>query len=130
MDLLDQTVDDGSSCLTSYEQYKNSYLDTANHCASEGISFLPMVVEAHSGAWGPTAAKVWLKLSKAISLVSGESTAVETLRARQNLALTLHRETARSILRRSPTTLQRDDRDRAKALLISLSTHWGEDNVP
>ena len=130
MDLLDQTVADGSSCLTSYEQYKNSYLDTANHCASEGISFLPMVVEAHSGAWGPTAAKVWLKLSKAISLVSGESTAVETLRARQNLALTLHRETARSILRRSPNTLQSHDRDRAKALLISLSTHWGEDNVP
>ena len=123
MDLLDQTVADGSSCLTSYEQYKNSYLDTANHCASEGISFLPMVVEAHSGAWGPTAAKVWLKLSKAISLVSGESTSVETLRARQNLALTLHRETARSILRRSPTTLQRHDRDGAKALLIFLSTH-------
>ena len=61
-----------------------------------------MVVEAHSGAWGKEATKVWLKLGKAISLVSGESTAVEALRALQNLGLTLHRETARAILSRSP----------------------------
>ena len=87
-----------------------------------------MVVEAHSGAWGPTATKVWIKLSKAISLVSGESTAVETLRARQNLALTLHRETARSILRRCPTIVHRHERDKAKALLTSISRHWEEDN--
>ena len=60
-----------------------------------------MVVEAHSGAWGPAASKVWLKLGKAVALMSGESTAVEALRAQQNLGLTLHRETARAILRRS-----------------------------
>ena len=35
-----------------------------------------MLVEAHSGAWGLAAAKVWLKMDKAILLVSGESTAV------------------------------------------------------
>ena len=127
MDLLDQTAVDGSSCLTSYEQVKNSYLDTANHCASEGISFIPMVVEAHSGAWGPTATKVWLKLSKAVSLVSGEPTAVEALRARQNLGLTLHRETARAILRRSPNLSHTQERDTAQALTIPLCTHWGEE---
>ena len=111
MDLLDQTAVDGSSCLTSYENFKNTYLDTANHCASEGISFLPMVVEAHSGAWGPTATKVWLRLSKAVSLVSGEPTAVEALRARQNLGLTLHRETARAIIRRLPNLSHTQERD-------------------
>ena len=127
MDLLDQTAVDGSSCLTSYENFKNTYLDTANHCASEGISFLPMVVEAHSGAWGPTATKVWLRLSKAVSLVSGESTAVEALRARQNLGLTLHRETARAILRRSPNLCHTQERDTSKALIVPSSAHWGED---
>ena len=55
---------------------------------------IPMVVEAHSGDWGPAATKIWLKLGKDILLVSGESTAVEVLRARQNLGLALHRETA------------------------------------
>ena len=83
---------------------------------------LPMVVEAHSGAWGPAAAKVWLKLGKAIALVSGESTSVEALRARQNLGLTLHRETARAILRRSPVCVESEGIDAAQALLYSENT--------
>ena len=122
-DLLEQTATDGLSCLRSYEHSKNSYLDTAEHCASEGITFVPMVVEAHSGAWGPAAAKVWLKLGRAISLVSGESTAIESLRARQNLGLALHRETARAILRRSPVHCRTESRDAAQALLCSENTH-------
>ena len=118
-DLLERTAADGSSCLVSYEQVKNSFLDTAAHCASEGMAFIPMVVEAHSGAWGPEAAKVWLRLGKAVSLVSGESTAVESLRALQNLGLTLHRETARAILRRSPIHAGTENGDAARALLPS-----------
>ena len=116
-DLLERTAADGSSCLTSYEEFKNTFLDTAAHCASEGIAFVPMVVEAHSGAWGPAATKVWLRLGKAISLLSGESTAVEALRALQNLGLTLHRETARAILRRSPVCGGTVSGDKARALL-------------
>ena len=125
-DLLEQTAADGLSCLTSYEHAKNSFLDTAAHCASEGIAFVPMVVEAHSGAWGPAAAKVWLKLGKATSLVSGESTAVEALRARQNLGLTLHRETARAILRRSPVYDVTKEGDVTRALLGLEGEHRGE----
>ena len=116
-DLLEQTATDGSSCLKSYESIKKSFLDTATHCASEGISFIPMVVEAHSGAWGPSATKVWMKLGKAISLISGESIDVEALRARQNLGLTLHRETARAILCRSPVLVESEGGEAAQALL-------------
>ena len=76
-----------------------------------------MVVEAHSGAWGPAATKVWMKLGKAISLLSGESAALEALGARQNLGLTLHRETARAILRRSPVLIESDGGEAAQALL-------------
>ena len=115
--LLERTAADGSSSLLSYEQFKRSYLDTASHCASEGLAFVPMVVEAHSGAWGPAASKVWLRLGRAVSLVSGESTAVECLRALQNLGLTLHRETARAILRRSPDRDRTGVADAARALL-------------
>ena len=116
-DLLEQTAANGLSCLTAYEQFKNSYLDTASHCASEGIAFVPMVVEAHSGAWGPAAAKVWLRLGKAVSMVSGESTAVEALRALQNVRLILHQETARAILRRSPVRAETGGGEAARALL-------------
>ena len=121
-DLLEQTAADGLSCLRAYEHTKNTFLDTASHCASEGIAFLPMVVEAHSGAWGPAAAKVWLRLGKAVSLVSGESTAVEALRALQNLGLTLHRETARAILRRTPDREGNGSGDAARALLCNAAT--------
>ena len=80
-----------------------------------------MVLEAHSGAWGPAATKVWLRLGKAISLVSGESAAVEALRARQNLGLTLHRETARAIIRRSPVCFASESRNKAQSLLYEVN---------
>ena len=84
---------------------------------------MPMIAEAHSGAWGPAATKIWFKLCKAISLVSGESAATEALRARQNLGLTIHRETARAILRRSPVSFDSNCRDAANALLCSENTY-------
>ena len=118
-DLLEQTADVGLSCLTSYEHHKKTFLDTAKHCANEGIVFLPLVMEAHSGAWGPTATKVLLRLGKSISMVSGESTALEALRARQNLGLVLQRETACAVLRRSPVLAMTDDQDSAYNLLSS-----------
>ena len=126
--MLEQTAVDGSSCLISYENFKNSFLETATHCASEGIQFIPMVVEAHSGAWGPNATKVWLRLGKAISLMSGESVALEALRARQNLGLILHRETARAILRRSLAVADSRARILAQDLLYSVNAH-SEENL-
>ena len=118
-DLLEQTAAVGLSCLTSYEEYKKTFLDTAEPCASEGIAFLPLVMEAHSGAWGPTATKILLRLGKNIAMVSGESTSLEALRARQNLGLVLQRETARAVLRRSPVLAMTDDQDSAYNLLSS-----------
>ena len=115
---LEQTVADGLSSLTSYEAIKDSYKDTAAHCAREDITFVPMVAEAHSGAWGPRANKVWLRLGKALSILSEESAASEVLRVRQNLGFALHKATARAILRRSPAYTITADREAANALLF------------
>ena len=76
-----------------------------------------MVTEAHSGAWGPRAAKIWVRLGRALSVLSGESAASEVLRVRQNLGLALHKATARAILCRSPALTVTVDRGVAKALL-------------
>ena len=118
-DLLEQTAAVGLSCLTLYEDHKKTFLDTEKQCANEGIAFLPFVLEAHSGSWGPTATKVLLRLGKSISMISGESTALEALRARQNLGLVLQRETARAVLRRSPVLAMTDDQDSAYNMLSS-----------
>ena len=100
--MLAASASQGDSCLTSYEDYNCRFLDTKAHCASEGITFIPMVVEGHSGGWGPAARRVWSQLAKGIALVSGEQVATEAVRALQNLGLTLHKESARAILRRAP----------------------------
>ena len=46
-------------CTVAYEEVKRQYLDTASQCAQQGLQFVPMVVEAHGGGWGPSAAAVW-----------------------------------------------------------------------
>merc|ERR1712215_205236 len=99
-EMLDQSAIEGSSCLTAYEHYKNNYLNTAELCARNAITFVPMVIEAHSGGGGPTATKVWSRMGRAIALISGEYSAVEALRIGQNLGLDHHRENARAMLRR------------------------------
>eukprot|EP00660_Eupelagonema_oceanica_P019540 gene19540-biopygen43962 len=57
------TADDGSSAAKAYEARKCAYLDTAAHCKEEGICFIPMIIEASGGAWGPAARTVWSELA-------------------------------------------------------------------
>ena len=125
-DMLDQTANEGSSCLTAYENLKNNHLNTAELCAKNGVTFVPMVIEAHSGGWGPTATKVWSRMSRAIALISGESSAVEALRIRQNLGLALQRENARAILRRFPSHNEAHFSVTASSLLCAENTHYEE----
>ena len=44
----EQSASDVLTYLYAYEHLKNSFFDTAAHCASKGIAFVPIVVEAHS----------------------------------------------------------------------------------
>ena len=56
--MLLRMANEGSECLSIYENYKNTYLKTNEMCAENDITFVPMVIEAHSGGWGPVATKV------------------------------------------------------------------------
>ena len=72
-------------------------------CEAQGFKFTPMVVEAHSGAWSPTARKAFefftqKAASMASSLVSPE---ILPLRFAQRMSIALRRENARAILRRT-----------------------------
>ena len=48
---------DGSKASMDYEVRKCHHLDTLQACATEGLQFIPLVVEACGGGWGPTALK-------------------------------------------------------------------------
>eukprot|EP00660_Eupelagonema_oceanica_P019390 gene19390-biopygen10461 len=54
---------DGGSAVGAYEARKCMHLDTAAHCKEDGILFIPMVVEACGGAWGPAARSVWAEIA-------------------------------------------------------------------
>ncbi len=88
----------------SYEDFKNSHLDTRASCIVEGFNFTPMVVEAVGGGWGPSAIKVFYELAKSKSMLSGELKNQALSQLYQNLGIILHRENARSILRRCCAT--------------------------
>jgi len=100
-DVLASSVQDAAAAPRAYEDFKRSHLDTAQLCYDEGVTFLPVVAEALGGGWGPTAHKVWTELAKAKSLITGEPESFCAAQLHQSLGLTIHRENARAILRRS-----------------------------
>ena len=103
LEAIVDSVRDPDAVLCKYEDFKRSHRDTHTQCQQQGISFLPMVVEAVGGGWGKVARGVWSALAKSSALANGE---LETERScaimlRQRLSMTLHRENARACLRRA-----------------------------
>eukprot|EP00665_Eupelagonemidae_sp_cell47_P004116 gene4116-biopygen1896 len=72
MGSLAESAADGSAPTTSYAVRKRSFLDTDSHCRDEGLSFIPMIMEASGGSWGPDARKMFHELSKAAARLTGD----------------------------------------------------------
>ncbi len=118
---LRATADDAASVTSHYEGWKCGYLGTQSHCQAEGMVFIPMIIEAHGGGWGTEAAKVWSELAKTHALASGELRATVATRLLQSLAITLHRENARAILRRTPRVADVSGSGAAAAVLAGAA---------
>jgi len=95
---------DPSQPVTAYEAHKRAHLGTAAQCHQQGLSFVPMVVEAHGGGWGPAAKGVWRFLARAKAAQTGQDESATAQELAQRIGITLHRESARAILRRVPPT--------------------------
>ena len=100
-DMLPKSAEDGTAAAKHYENFKRSYLDTEHSCKEEGITFIPLIIEADGGGWGPAATAVWSHIAKYKATLSGETVSTTATLMLQSLALILHRENARAILRRS-----------------------------
>ena len=120
-ELVWHSARDGQSVLLRYEDAKCSHMDTKAHCAAEGITFVPMVVDAVGGGWGPEAQRVWGELAKSQALAAGESSSTTGPRLLQSLAIVLHRENARAVLRRSPRPSDPTSLRRAAATLAGAA---------
>jgi len=102
LDAIADSVRDPEAVLTKYEDFKCSYRETQSQCLSQGITFIPMIMEAVGGGWSKSARCVWSELAKTSALATGElqtDTACAVL-LRQRLSMILHRENARSCLKR------------------------------
>ena len=97
------SIQDPSSAVTAYEDFKRNHLDTARLCNEEGLSFVPVVVEANGGLWGPSARKIFSELAKTRSVHSGEQKDKILGQLYQKLDVVLQRENSRAILRRMGT---------------------------
>ena len=106
--MVDRSAVDGKAATTSYEDFKRSHLETEAKCREEGITFIPMICEADGGGWGEAAHQVWSELAKRKAIIAGEQDSITATRLLQSLGVILHRENARSILRRLPRSLGRE----------------------
>ena len=122
---ISAALHDPKAVTRNYEDFKNSYLNTRSLCSEEGIDFVPIIIEAVGGSWGPTATKVFYNLAKAKSSITGESKNTILNQLRQTLGTTLHKANARSILRRC--SLRNFD---AHSLLSAAATIQGQAAEP
>ena len=100
-DMLHKSANDGTSAANEYENFKRSYLNTEQKCHENGITFIPLIMEAHGGGWGTAATAVWSQVAKYKSTISGDTVSTSAMLISQSMGLILHRENARAILRRS-----------------------------
>ena len=121
-DLLAASASAGSAAAAAYEAKKKSHLDTAALCANEGISFIPMVLEAHAGGWGLEARQVLAVMAKRISTSSGEAVDAVADKCAQRLSAVLQKENARAVLRRLPGGAMMVSSTRMMAATIAMGS--------
>ena len=99
---ISNSLRDRSTACADYESRKRSFLDTEALCKQEGITFVPMVVEASGGGWGAEARGLFKEVAKTSARLTGDPPSVKQEQLLQSLSVCFHRGNARAILRRAP----------------------------
>jgi hypothetical protein len=99
-DMLRHSVSNPGAVFSMYEHTKCQHLDTMRQCEVAGFHFVPMVFEAHAGAWSPMARGVLDWIARQSAAARHESAFACSLRIAQRTSCTLQRENARAVLRR------------------------------
>jgi 3-deoxy-D-arabino-heptulosonate 7-phosphate (DAHP) synthase len=87
------------AAAADYDAKKRSFLDTERLCQTQGVTFLPMVMET-TGAWSQEAAKVLFLIAKAVGVRTGRTAKEELQLILQASAVCVRRANARACLRR------------------------------
>ena len=92
---------DPATIFGEYEHFKKSYKNTERECQDAGLTFRPLVIEAHGGGWSSEFGKVVGRIATLKAAITGEEAGHVALRIAQRISCTLQRETARAVLART-----------------------------
>ena len=98
-DLLAHTIAPPAAATERYEERKREFGDTAARCSEQGVTFIPMVAEAHGGGWGPEARRAFVVI-KRVADATGEDAAAVADQYAQRRSVLLQKENSRAVLRR------------------------------
>ena len=84
----------------SYSETKRAHLNTAATCATQGITFVPMVCET-SGAWAPEASAVLKQLARQAANRDARPASMHYRALLQRLAVKVRAANARAHLKRT-----------------------------
>ena len=99
MEHLTEAARRATSAAESYAATKASHLGTAPECQSQGMAYVPLVVES-TGAWAPQAAAVLKRIARAAAARSGEEPARVHALLMQEMCIIVRGYRARAVLRR------------------------------
>ena len=86
--------------LCDYAAHKRSYKETDSKCRAEGLTFTPVIFEAHGGGWGVEARRVLARIAAAQTSRGAWCAQGHSLRIAQRVSSSLHRDNARAVLLR------------------------------
>jgi hypothetical protein len=122
LDVLSHSSQHVGAAAAAYEAFKRNHLNTAAECASQGLSFIPMIAEP-SGGWGPSGICTLKAFARAAAIhsTSGAEPSAILAERLQRLCAAIRRASARAILRRSvvPESNFTNPRQAALAVLSS-----------
>eukprot|EP00666_Eupelagonemidae_sp_cell4sb_P003729 gene3729-biopygen36203 len=98
-DVQRRAADEGGLAAADYEGFKRTFGDTADECARDGVTFVPMIFEP-SGGCGPSAREVFHRLARGGSAGADIEPAVFALQHRQKWSVLVRQLHARAVLRR------------------------------
>ena len=96
---LVQASQQGAAAATAYAHHKESYLQTGEACRSQGVQFVPMVIES-TGAWDPAAMKILKHIAHAAASRAGIDPADSLNQLHQEASVCVRTWRARAALRR------------------------------
>ena len=95
-----KTLETPEHAVSAYTTFKERFKDTGQKCLEMGITFTPLVFEAHAGGFSPAVRTLLTKVAERLTAKGGVCAQGHSLRIAERVSSTHQRVSARAILKR------------------------------